>query len=165
MLANGGNPEGLFRAAFMQSGSPTPVGDITHVGNYIVNSFNSKRACRVNNIMISSLQTLVARALPTPWIVCGQYPSMSCRPQLITLRHFSHIKFVVYSCCSPDVRTSQLTISQSLDLAWQPRADGVFLADGPEKLVLQGKVARVPFVAGECDDEGTLFSLSQTNVT
>jgi len=29
MISNGGNTEGLFRAAFMQSGSPTPVGDIT----------------------------------------------------------------------------------------------------------------------------------------
>ena len=28
MLANGGNTEGLFRGAFMQSGSPIPVGDI-----------------------------------------------------------------------------------------------------------------------------------------
>lgn len=30
MLTNGGNPDGLFRGAFMQSGSPLPVGDITH---------------------------------------------------------------------------------------------------------------------------------------
>lgn len=30
MLANGGNTEGLFRGAFLQSGSPIPVGDITN---------------------------------------------------------------------------------------------------------------------------------------
>lgn len=30
MLTNGGDTEGLFRAGFMQSGSPIPVGDITH---------------------------------------------------------------------------------------------------------------------------------------
>ncbi|KAI0710399.1 carotenoid ester lipase precursor [Cerioporus squamosus] len=30
MLTNGGNPEGLFHGAFMQSGAPIPVGDITH---------------------------------------------------------------------------------------------------------------------------------------
>ena len=40
MLANGGNTEGLFRAAFMMSGSPTSIGDITHVGNNAANSFN-----------------------------------------------------------------------------------------------------------------------------
>ena len=31
MVTNGGNTEGLFRAAFMQSGSPIPIGDITAV--------------------------------------------------------------------------------------------------------------------------------------
>ena len=29
MMTNGGDTEGLFRGAFMQSGSPIPVGDIT----------------------------------------------------------------------------------------------------------------------------------------
>ena len=30
MITNDGNNGGLFRGAFMQSGSPIPVGDITH---------------------------------------------------------------------------------------------------------------------------------------
>jgi carboxylesterase type B len=30
MLTNGGDAEGLFRAAVMQSGAPIPVGDIEH---------------------------------------------------------------------------------------------------------------------------------------
>jgi carboxylesterase type B len=34
MLTNGGNTEGLFRAAFMESGSPIPVGDITNAQRY-----------------------------------------------------------------------------------------------------------------------------------
>ena len=29
MITNGGDTEGLFRGAFMESGSPIPVGDIT----------------------------------------------------------------------------------------------------------------------------------------
>ena len=29
LVTNGGDPEGLFRGAFMQSGSPQPTGDIT----------------------------------------------------------------------------------------------------------------------------------------
>ena len=90
---------------------------------------------------------------------------MNYRPLLITLRHFSHFKYVVYSYCSSEIRSGQRTIPQSLDLAWQPYADGDFLADNPQKLVQQGKVANIPFVSGECDDEGTLFSLSQTNIT
>jgi len=34
MLANGGNTEGFFRGAFMQSGAPVPVGDITNGQQY-----------------------------------------------------------------------------------------------------------------------------------
>ncbi|KAF8260208.1 Alpha/Beta hydrolase protein [Lactarius quietus] len=34
MLVNGGDTEGLFHAAFMESGSPLPVGDITHGQQY-----------------------------------------------------------------------------------------------------------------------------------
>lgn len=29
LVANGGDPEGLFRGAIMQSGAPLPVGDVT----------------------------------------------------------------------------------------------------------------------------------------
>ena len=34
MVANNGNTEGLFRAGFMQSGAPIPVGDITNGQKY-----------------------------------------------------------------------------------------------------------------------------------
>ncbi|KAJ2924128.1 hypothetical protein H1R20_g12974, partial [Candolleomyces eurysporus] len=54
---------------------------------------------------------------------------------------------------------------QSLRLAWLPRVDGVFLTDNPLKLVQAGKVANIPYINGNCDDEGTLFSLSTLNVT
>ncbi|KAK0185658.1 carotenoid ester lipase precursor [Armillaria mellea] len=49
---------------------------------------------------------------------------------------------------------------QSLILAWLPRADGVLFSDNPQRLVEQGKIANVPIVSGDCDDEGTLFSLA-----
>ena len=54
---------------------------------------------------------------------------------------------------------------QSVATVWRPRVDGVFLVDDPQKLVQQGKVARIPFISGDCDDEGTLFSLTQNNIT
>ena len=65
----------------------------------------------------------------------------------------------------PEFCDDQRTISQSLALVWLPRVDGDFLVDDPQKLVQQGKVARVPFVTGDCDDEGTIFSLTQLNLT
>ncbi|KAL1742048.1 Alpha/Beta hydrolase protein [Schizophyllum fasciatum] len=54
---------------------------------------------------------------------------------------------------------------QSLILTWLPRADGVFLKDNPQSLVEQGSVANIPFINGDCDDEGTLFSFSTLNIT
>lgn len=44
MVANGGNAEGLFRGAFMQSGSPIPVGDISH-GQPDYDALVSKTGC------------------------------------------------------------------------------------------------------------------------
>ena len=56
-------------------------------------------------------------------------------------------------------------LQQSLNLAWVPRTDGVFLTDNPQKLVQQGKIAKIPFVTGNNDDEGTVFALSKLNIT
>ncbi len=50
-------------------------------------------------------------------------------------------------------------------LAWLPRTDGTFLTSNPQQLVQQGKVDNIPIVNGDCDDEGTLFSLSTLNIT
>ncbi|KAH9170117.1 carotenoid ester lipase precursor [Lactarius sanguifluus] len=101
--------------------------------------------CRVKNIMTSSLHALIARALDD---------TLAC----LRAAPYEELKAAMDD-------TPSILSFQSVALAWQPRADGVFLTDHPQKLVQQGKVARIPFVAGECDDEGTLFSLSQTNIT
>jgi len=37
--------------------------------------------------------------------------------------------------------------------------------DHPQKLVLEGSVADIPFISGDCDDEGTVFAFSSVNVT
>ncbi|KAF5350591.1 hypothetical protein D9756_008678 [Leucocoprinus leucothites] len=61
--------------------------------------------------------------------------------------------------------TPSIFAYQALRLAWLPRADGVFLTDHPQRLVQDGKVAKIPYITGNCDDEGTLFSLSTLNLT
>ncbi|KAH9058058.1 carotenoid ester lipase precursor [Lactarius vividus] len=129
MLANGGNTGGLFRAAFMQSGSPTATGGITHGQRYYDDLVEST-GCS------------------------GSSDTLAC------LREAPYQKLKAAMDSTPS-----LFAYQSIALAWQPRVDGIFLADVPQKLVQEGKVARIPFVTGDCDDEGTLFSLSQTNIT
>ncbi|KAH9024550.1 Alpha/Beta hydrolase protein [Lactarius hengduanensis] len=54
---------------------------------------------------------------------------------------------------------------QGLMAAWLPRIDDVFLKVPPPYSVLLGDVANVPMITGNCDDEGSLFSISTTNIT
>ncbi|KAI0265664.1 carotenoid ester lipase precursor [Gloeopeniophorella convolvens] len=129
MLTNGGNTEGLFRAGFMESGSPEPVGDITH-GQPYYDDLVKRTGCSGSSDTLECLRSLPYTTLKS---AVDQSPAI-----------FNY---------------------QSLALAWQPRVDGIFLTDAPQKLVQQGSVANIPFVTGDCDDEGTLFSLSQLNVT
>jgi len=129
MLTNGGNPEGLFHGAFMESGSPIPVGDITH-GQKNYDALVSETGC---SGAVDTLQCLREVPFETLMDAVNQSPSINS--------------------------------AQSLDLAWLPRADGVFLPDDPQTLVARGSVADIPFVTGDCDDEGTIFSLSTLNIT
>ncbi|KAH8079814.1 Alpha/Beta hydrolase protein [Cristinia sonorae] len=129
MVTNGGNTEGLFRGAFMQSGSPIPIGDISH-GQKFYDALVSQVGCS------------------------GASDTLQC------LRQAPYKKLKDAVDASPGIFSPQ-----SLALAWAPRVDGVFLKDTPQNLVLQGSVANVPFVTGDCDDEGTLFALSSLNVT
>ncbi|KAF4574341.1 Carboxylic ester hydrolase [Pleurotus pulmonarius] len=129
MVANDGNHEGLFRGAFMQSGSPIPVGDITH-GQVYYDAIAAETGCSSASDTLACLRSVPYATLKTA---------------------VDHTPFIFDY--------------QSLALAWIPRADGVFLTDNPQKLVQDGKVANVPFITGDCDDEGTLFSLANLNVT
>ncbi|KAJ3848967.1 Alpha/Beta hydrolase protein [Lentinula lateritia] len=129
MVSNGGNTEGLFRAAFMQSGSPIPVGDITDGQAYY--------------------DTLVE--------------ATGCSESSDTLDCLRGVDYTVLKAAVD--ATPGIFAYQSLNLAWLPRADGVFLTDDPQVLVQQGQVSAIPIVSGDCDDEGTLFSLASLNVT
>ncbi|KAJ7046421.1 Alpha/Beta hydrolase protein [Mycena alexandri] len=129
MLANGGNSESLFRAAFMQSGSPIPVGPIEN-GQKYYDQIVQETGCSSATDTLECLRTV-------PYA---------------TLKAAQDASPFIFSY-------------QSLLLAWLPRADGTFLSDNPQRLVQQGLVAKIPFVTGDCDDEGTLFSLSTLNIT
>jgi len=129
MLTNGGNTEGLFRGAFMQSGSPIPVGDITH-GQKFYDAVVREVGCASSVDTLACLRTIPYETL---------HAAMDSSPGIFSF--------------------------QSLDLTWLPRTDGVFLTDNPQALVAEGSVARIPIVTGDCDDEGTIFSLANLNVT
>ncbi|ODQ82104.1 hypothetical protein BABINDRAFT_33070 [Babjeviella inositovora NRRL Y-12698] len=53
----------------------------------------------------------------------------------------------------------------SLKLSYIPRLDGGFIPYQPMQMVADGKYARIPYIIGDQNDEGTVFSLSSLNVT
>jgi carboxylesterase type B len=53
----------------------------------------------------------------------------------------------------------------SVALSYLPRPDGTALPDSPDVLIQSGKYYAVPMIIGDQEDEGTLFSLFQSNLT
>ncbi|OCH92512.1 carotenoid ester lipase precursor [Obba rivulosa] len=116
MITNGGNPEGLFHGAFIESGAPLPLGNYTQgQASYdaLVNSAN----CTAASSTLECLRDLSFEAL-----------------------------------------TQAISITSLQGLT--PLVDFDFLAGSPANLTAQGIIANIPFVNGNCDDEGTEFSLN-----
>ncbi|EIM86931.1 carotenoid ester lipase precursor [Stereum hirsutum FP-91666 SS1] len=86
-----------------------------------------------------------------------------CSNATDTLQCLRELPFSVFNDVSNETFSS--FSFQSLNLAFEPLADGGFLKEDPQQLVLKGEVANIPFVTGDCDDEGTLFSLGNANLT
>ncbi|KAL2819852.1 Alpha/Beta hydrolase protein [Aspergillus cavernicola] len=53
----------------------------------------------------------------------------------------------------------------SVALSYLPRPDGTAMTESPDVLAKAGKYARVPFINGNQEDEGTLFALFQSNIS
>lgn len=64
MVANDGNHEGLFRGAFMQSGSPIPVGDITH-GQVYYDAIAAETGCSTASDTLACLRSVPYATLKT----------------------------------------------------------------------------------------------------
>ncbi|KAM5443101.1 hypothetical protein MferCBS31731_001976 [Microsporum ferrugineum] len=53
----------------------------------------------------------------------------------------------------------------SVALSYLPRPDGKVLTASADVLGKSGRIARVPFIIGDQEDEGTIFALTQSNIT
>ncbi|RPD58751.1 carotenoid ester lipase precursor [Lentinus tigrinus ALCF2SS1-6] len=61
--------------------------------------------------------------------------------------------------------TTSVNGFQGLATPYMPRADGKFVTVPPQELVEQRTLAKIPFIIGDVQDEGTLFSLGNLNIT
>ncbi|KAJ7174603.1 carotenoid ester lipase precursor [Mycena filopes] len=62
-------------------------------------------------------------------------------------------------------QTENFMSYESLALVWRPYIDGDVVERAPVKSVAEGLFAHIPIMAGNSDDEGTLFSISTLNIT
>ncbi|KAJ7471064.1 carotenoid ester lipase precursor [Mycena latifolia] len=61
--------------------------------------------------------------------------------------------------------TTNLFSYSSLQNTWRPRVDGDVIVQNPLVSVVKGQYAKIPIMTGDSDDEGTLFSLANSNIT
>ena len=130
MVANGGNTEGLFHGAFMESGVVGPSGDIT-LGQQDYDDLVRGAGCAGAEDTLECLRQLPFSTLKE---AANNAPSI-----------FS------YRVCRFFLDRSTPVVNdvpQSLNIPWVPRADGAFIKAPPQQLVLQGSVADIPFVIG-----------------
>lgn len=57
------------------------------------------------------------------------------------------------------------TSFNSVALSYLPRPDGKWITASTDDLILAGKYADVPFIVGDQEDEGTIFSLLQSSIS
>ncbi|KDR73257.1 hypothetical protein GALMADRAFT_727490 [Galerina marginata CBS 339.88] len=129
MVANNGDPAGLFRGAVMESGSPNHLDDII--------------------AQQPSFDQLVANTGCT-----GSPDAIAC------------LRAVPFDKLSAAVNLSSSLFSfTSLALLWRPTIDGQVIVRDALESIEKGLYAKVPFITGDCDDEGTLFSVATLNIT
>ncbi|KXX79838.1 Lipase 4 [Madurella mycetomatis] len=84
----------------------------------------------------------------------------SAMDTLACLRALPYEKFLSAANSVPSVLSYN-----SVALSYMPRPDGKVLTKSTDALVFEGKYAAVPMIIGSQEDEGTLFSLFQPNIT
>ena len=131
MVTNGGDTEGLFRGAFMESGAVTSNGDIS-LGQQDYDDLVRAAGCAGAEDTLGCLRQV-------PYSVLKEAVDMSQG-------------FFSYRVCHDSVDPLNAVMNhilQSTNLAWVPRADGSFLKAPPQQLLLRGSVAKIPFVTGD----------------
>lgn len=85
---------------------------------------------------------------------CTGTDSLTC------LRNLSFDKFLAATGSVPSIFSYN-----SVALSYFPRPDGTVLTASPETLIAAGKYAAVPMIVTDQQDEGTVFTLFQQNLT
>ncbi|GJJ10014.1 hypothetical protein Clacol_004240 [Clathrus columnatus] len=130
LVINGGNPAGLFQAAFMESGTPVPLTPLSS-GQQWYNQLVSATGCSSASNTLACLTTV---PYDTFYNAVQNTPSVQSYLSL---------------------NNDDLIRSNLRQLVWRPGIDGSLITEDPMVSVANGNYAKVPFIAGDVDDEGT----------
>lgn len=129
------NGKPLFHAAIMQSGGPLPFADITSIRPQV----EYDRFIQLTGCQMfkgeAAIDCLRTRPIETLAEAFNSYP-----------------------------REESFGILEMF-LAYAPRPDGKILTEDPYTLYKQNKVAPVPIITGDMEDDGTVFALMTQNAT
>ncbi|KAI0752385.1 carotenoid ester lipase [Daedaleopsis nitida] len=131
MLYNNGDAENLFRAGFMESGSPFSAASVDSA--YLQTTYDNIVAdagCAGGTDTLECLRTVPATVLKA---------AMDRSPSFVSYRQ--------------------------VNTPWFPRVDGVFIKESPIRQMLDGRIAKIPFVNGNDGDEGPAFAFPTLNIT
>lgn len=159
--AFGGDPEKV--TIWGQSAGSISVLDqmVLHRGN---NTYKDKKLFR--GTIMNSGSIIPAHAVDSPKaqaVYDKVVQTAGCHEASNTLeclRELDYTKFLQAGNSVPGIVSYH-----SVALSYLPRPDGTVLPDTPDKLVTNGEYAAVPMIVGSQEDEGTMFSLFQPNLT
>ncbi|KAJ7099185.1 Alpha/Beta hydrolase protein [Mycena epipterygia] len=174
-ITNLGMRDQIFALEWVQKHIAAFGGDTEHVvlGGLSAGSVSTSLLLLSNNGTSSSLFhgafMVSGSPWPSPTVADGQsiYDELvvanNCTKALNTLDCLRNVPFDDFLATVN--KTPDLLSYWSLAFVWRPRVDGDIILSNPIELVVQGAFAKIPILAGDADDEETLFALSNLNIT
>ncbi|KAK3616879.1 hypothetical protein LTR22_026919 [Elasticomyces elasticus] len=132
-------------------------GDNTYKGNALFRGviMDSESITPANNVTTPKAQTVYDTVVA----------SAGCSSSADTLACLRRVDYTTFLNAANSVPAS--FGYRSVDLSYLPRPDAgdKFISRSPDLSVASGAFAKVPIIIGDQQDEGTLFSLAQSNIT
>ena len=162
MITNGGNNEGLFRGAVMQSGGPIPVGNIEH-GQEYYDSMVERTGCGDHKDTLECLRkvpyTTFKKAMDESPNMFAYQVGAYIVPlwRVWRLHHFTGTDTGL-------VAPSRWRLPEGATSSFRPTWPRSQRIADYRCVSLSHSLWVLRYFSGNCDDEGTVFAISSSNV-
>ncbi|KAJ7640708.1 sterol esterase [Mycena polygramma] len=150
LLSNHQNSDTLFRGAFMASNINTHFSSLPLLKDILQESGSPLTLPSVDDAQSQSHYD-------------GLVAANNCSASSDTLDCLRRVPFDALMATVN--KTSDVLSYSSLSNVWRPYVDGDVVVYDPLISVSRGFYAKIPILSGDCDDEGTVFSFANINIT